>query len=360
MSAAIAVILFLNGVQIALPSPAAIMESQTWVPARAVFERLGYKVGWDASAQAVKISAEGRPDILLRVGERKVKHGEQTYELSAPPRRIEGTTYVPVQLLRLVTQARLRWDNEQKALHIEAVPAGESAAVGVADILSNPPGWANKLVTVRGEYTGWQADPFSLATASGPPVTRSDWTIREATGSIYCTADQLTASPIALKPYTDLGRRIEVTGAVRLAKQGFPYLRVQQIRALTGLNGVTCYLTTDRRRYQPGDTVVMQMKVANSTLKPIRLQFTSSKTYDFTVCNQAGQEVWRWSAGKMFTQALQQKMLGSQESYVVEARWTIPVSDSENNIEAGRYEVEGEITRDLASYAHTVQIQGQD
>lgn len=358
MSAAIAVILFLNGVQISLPMPAAVMEKQTWVPVRAVFERLGYEVRWDGAAEGVKLSAQGRADVLLRVGDTKVGEGKKMYELSAAPRRIEGTTYAPAQLLSLVAQAQLRWDNQQKALYIDAMPAGKPTEASVADILSDPLGWANKLVTIAGEYTGWQADPFSLATTSGPPMTRSDWTICDATGSIYCTADELRASPMTLQPYTDLGRRIQVIGTVRLAKKGFPYLRVREIKALAGLNGVTCYLTTNRRRYQPGDTVVMQMKVGNPTKEPITLQFASSKTYDFTIRDQAGQEVWRWSAGKMFTQALQQRVLSPQASYLVEARWTVPFSESDS-IQPGLYEVQGEITREIASYPHTIQIRGQ-
>ena len=359
MSGAIAVILFLGGVQIPLPSPAVVMEGQSWVPLRAVFEDLGYEVGWDAPAGAVKLGAQGRADVLLRVGQTKVEQGQKVYELSAAPRRIEGTIYVPAQLLHLVAQAQLHWDNKQKALYVTALPAGAVASVTIGDILANPPAWANKLVTIAAEYTGWQGDPFSPATAAGPPVSRSDWTVRDATGSIYCTADQLKDTSIALQPYSELGRRIALTGGVRIARQGFPYLQVQRIEGVSGLTGITCYLTTDRRRYQSGDTVVMQMQIGNPTTEPIELQFTSSQTYDFVVRSLAGQELWRWSAGKMFAQALQQRTLGPQETYVVEERWTIPPDEGENVIQPGLYKVEGRITRDMTSYAHTIQIHGR-
>lgn len=358
MKTAIAVILFLNGVQIPLPSPAILQDELTWVPVRAVFQELDYEVGWDASAQAVKLSGQGRADVHLWIGETKVEQGKQIWQLVAAPRRIMGTIYVPAQLLRLVARAQLKWDNDTKALYITAPPVGKPAMVNISEILSNPPGWANKLVTVTGEYTGWQPDPFSLATAGGPPVTRSDWTLRDATGSVYCTGGE-PGAPLSLQPYSDLGRRLEVTGAVQLAKRGFPYLQVQHIEPLTGLKGVTCYLATDRRQYQSGDTVVMQMKVGNPNKEPIMLQFTSSKTYDFAVYDRAGPEVWRWSQGKVFTQALQQKVLAPQESYLVEARWTVPVDDSEGAVAPGLYKVKGQITREIGSYPHVIQIQGQ-
>jgi len=358
MKTAIAVILLLNGVQIPLPSPAVLQDGFTWLPVRAVFQELGYEVDWDASAQAVKLSATGRAEVRLWLGETKIEEGKRTYHLPAAPRRLKGTIYVPAQLLRLVAPAQFKWDNEQKALYVSALPVGEVAQVNITEMLANPPAWVNKLVTITGEYTGWQPDPFSLATASGPPVTRSDWTLRAATGCIYCTGGE-PGDSISLQPYSDLGRRIEVAGAVQLAKRGFPYLRVQRIKAPAGLKGITCYLTTDRRQYQPGETIVMQMKIANPTEKPVKLQFTSGKTYDFAVRDQAGQEVWRWSAGQVFTQALQQKMLAPQETYVVEARWTIPTGDTETALAPGLYKVQGDITSEIASYPHIIHIQGQ-
>ena len=361
MKTAIAVILFLNGVQIPLPSPAILQDELTWVPVRAVFQELGYEVRWDAEKQCVEMSAEGGGQLAVCLGDRGLRRGGHVLAIkpTQSPRRIKGVVYIPATLIGFLADAQLRWDNDDKALYITAVSVGKSAMVSISDILSNPPSWANKLVTITGEYTGWQSDPLSPATSQGPPVTRSDWTIRDATGSIYCTGRRAGA-PISLQPYSDLGRRLQVTGAVQLAKQGFPYVRVQQIEAQRGRAGVTCYLTTDRRFYRPGDTVVIQMKVANSTVEPIKLQFTSAQTYDFAVCDAAGEEVWRWSAGKVFAQVLLLKTLGAGESYVVEERWTIPTSENDTEIPPGLYKITGKITPQIISYPHTIQIEAED
>ena len=81
----LAVILFVNGVQIPLTAPAMVEGDTTWLPLRSVFQELGWKVKWDARGEApflawkagwewtaptVTLSAPGRRDIVLRVGER--------------------------------------------------------------------------------------------------------------------------------------------------------------------------------------------------------------------------------------------------------------------------------------------------
>jgi len=352
----IAVILILNGVQIPLPQPAILADGAAWVPLRTVCQQLGWKVGWDSSQQAIQLKAPGHLPVLMQVGQRQMKIGGLTFQSPQAPRRIGSLIYVPAQLLTIVIQAELDWDNQNKTLYINAPPVGKPEATTISDIVSDPPGWANKVVTIMGEYTGWQADPFNLATSHGPPVTRSDWTLRDETGCLYCTGGRADA-PLSLKPYSDLGRRLQVTGAVQVAHTGFPYLQVQKVAPLTGLAGITCYLTTDRRQYEPGETVVMQMKVANPTAQPVTLQFTSSKTYDFAVCDQSGQQVWRWSAGRVFAQVLTDKVLEPAHSYTVEAWWTIPTDDSE--MRPGLYQVTGEITQDVKAYPHTIQIAAQ-
>lgn len=51
--------------------------------------------------------------------------------------------------------------------------------------------------------------------------------------------------------------------------------------------------------------------VANTGKKRVELAFPSGQAYDFVVLDSIGREVWRWGAHRMFTQALQTKLLGS-------------------------------------------------
>lgn len=86
-----------------------------------------------------------------------------------------------------------------------------------------------------------------------------------------------------------------------------------------------------------GSTLNVEMKdapkftytVVNNSGKKVELIFPNGQTHDVAVLDSTGREVWRWSEGRMFTQALQTKLLthGSQMSY--DEQW--------KNAPAGRY-----------------------
>ena len=58
--------------------------------------------------------------------------------------------------------------------------------------------------------------------------------------------------------------------------------------------------------------------VTNNSEKGIELRFPSSQTHDFIVLDSIGREVWRWAGDRMFTSAMQTKMLGARETLKVE------------------------------------------
>jgi len=89
----------------------------------------------------------------------------------------------------------------------------------IADIISEPAEYEGKTVTVSGEYRGWEAGHGS------PPVTRSDWVVKDNTGSIYVTGK---VSP-GLDPYDDRGKQITVSGIVRV-KDGQAYIEAETVR----------------------------------------------------------------------------------------------------------------------------------
>ncbi len=70
-----------------------------------------------------------------------------------------------------------------------------------------------------------------------------------------------------------------------------------------------------------GDQVEFVLHVTNKAQKRLELTFPSGQTYDVTVLDSLGREVWRWSEGRMFTQALQNKVLESDETMSVQVEW---------------------------------------
>lgn len=70
-----------------------------------------------------------------------------------------------------------------------------------------------------------------------------------------------------------------------------------------------------------GDEVSFELHVTNGGPKRVELTFPSGQTHDIVVYDAAGSEVWRWSAGQMFTQALRNKELDVHETLSYSVRW---------------------------------------
>lgn len=56
------------------------------------------------------------------------------------------------------------------------------------------------------------------------------------------------------------------------------------------------------------------LDLRNSTKKSVELAFPSGQEYDFIVIDSVGREVYRWGRTRMFTQSLQNRVLGAGES----------------------------------------------
>ena len=70
-----------------------------------------------------------------------------------------------------------------------------------------------------------------------------------------------------------------------------------------------------------GPTVNLALRVENDSDKRIELTFASGQTHDFVVLDEAGTEVWRWSADRMFTQAMQNKLVPARDTITYSERW---------------------------------------
>jgi hypothetical protein len=87
-----------------------------------------------------------------------------------------------------------------------------------------------------------------------------------------------------------------------------------------GQNGVTSLVLV----YTARGVVRFAIEVANDSRKRVELNFPDGRTHDFVVLNEAGREVWRWSAGRLFTQAMQNRLLDVNDSVVYDERWSPP------------------------------------
>ena len=70
--------------------------------------------------------------------------------------------------------------------------------------------------------------------------------------------------------------------------------------------------------------------LTNEGKKHVELTFPSGQQYDFTVLDSVGREVYRWGAGRMFTQSVQNKMIESASTMQIDER-------AEMTLPHGRY-----------------------
>lgn len=78
-----------------------------------------------------------------------------------------------------------------------------------------------------------------------------------------------------------------------------------------------------------GEVVRFAFAVTNEGAEPVELQFRNGQPADVAV-EQDGAVVWRWSDGRMFSQALWSEQLAPGESVEHELTWDDPAT--------GRYE----------------------
>lgn len=72
------------------------------------------------------------------------------------------------------------------------------------------------------------------------------------------------------------------------------------------------------------DGITVALHVTNVADHSVELRFPSGQTHDFVVLDSVGRELWRWSNGRMFTQAIQNKLLDANETLSFEEHWDGP------------------------------------
>ena len=86
-----------------------------------------------------------------------------------------------------------------------------------------------------------------------------------------------------------------------------------------------------------GEGVQFLLHVTNTGETPLEFTFPSSQRYDFVVRDQSGEEVWRWSDGMSFLQAISNATLAPGETWDFRVTW-------EAGNRAGQYEVAAMVT----------------
>jgi len=70
-----------------------------------------------------------------------------------------------------------------------------------------------------------------------------------------------------------------------------------------------------------GAMVNLAIQVTNLAPHSVEVNFPSGQTHEFAILDSTGAEVWRWSTGRMFTQALQNREVGSNQTLSFREQW---------------------------------------
>jgi hypothetical protein len=100
-------------------------------------------------------------------------------------------------------------------------------------------------------------------------------------------------------------------------------------------SGIGIFLAAEKRLYTQGETIEVTFGVLNRSAQPLTLRFRTAQRYDLLVQDARGQEVWRWSADRVFAQMLGEETLAPREgtlTYSVSVR---------HPFSSGRYTVVG-------------------
>ena len=98
-----------------------------------------------------------------------------------------------------------------------------------------------------------------------------------------------------------------------------------------------------------GGDVRFDLRVANATKKNVEVNFPSGQSYDFVVVDSVGREVWRWSADRIFTSSVRNKLLGKGDAITASEKWS--------PAKAGKWTAIAQLTSSNYPVADTVAFQ---
>jgi hypothetical protein len=94
-------------------------------------------------------------------------------------------------------------------------------------------------------------------------------------------------------------------------------------------------MSTDKMSYTIGKPIKMTLKIFNYTEEGITFHFNTSQRYDFVIEDKEGNEIWRWSEGRMFAQMLGEEILEPTNTEI------IYTAEYKDRLSPGYYKVTG-------------------
>lgn len=108
---------YLDGKRMEFESPPQLINGNTMVPMRAIFESLGAEVKWDEKTRTVTAVKPG-VTVQLTIGKQEAIKNGQVIKLSASPQIINNTTFVPLRFVSEELGTKVGWINQPQTVTI--------------------------------------------------------------------------------------------------------------------------------------------------------------------------------------------------------------------------------------------------
>lgn len=128
----------------------------------------------------------------------------------------------------------------------------------------------------------------------------------------------------------------DATSVVSFTPSPCPVVRGEPVRDLV----VELVLNGGEVEFTQGEPISMTLAITNCEDGPVRRVYASGQQYDFVVSDDQQRELWRWSHGKAFTQAIQEATFESGETVTYTETWT-QTTNEDDQIAPGRYDILG-------------------
>lgn len=148
-------------------------------------------------------------------------------------------------------------------------------------------------------------------------------------------------------PYIGMISRTEVTGGPAVAFYDLAYARVGGVTVLKEKT-IDFGVALDNSVNEPSAAALVRLTLRNDTGTPFPMYFRDGQIFDVAIRDAAGQEVYRWSSDRGFTQALHTELIEAERQWVV----FVPVP-----AQPGDYTLEAWLTATNATYRSSLALQ---
>lgn len=109
---------YMNDSQINFDSAPVIIKDRTLVPVRAIFEAMDVKVKWDEKERKVT-ATKGDVMVTIKIDENVMYKNGKEIIIDVPATIINSRTYVPARAVSEAFDAKVSWNNTERAVYIE-------------------------------------------------------------------------------------------------------------------------------------------------------------------------------------------------------------------------------------------------